>query len=619
MFTCGGGDYVKQKEKKESKLSSIKNNIFAMKMGWSLSKSRVIHAFILTALGYVAWIFYSAIFMRYLVNAIENKNSFKSILVFILITGTTFVCFAIYTSYVNEVVFPLTDTKIYGGLYEKLYKKAKNVELSCFENAEFYNKYTMAIDGAGDKITSVITNVCTLVTGMIATVIVFYVMFDIDKASVLFVISPIIGNFVFGGILNKLTLKRYEDNIPNERVSQYVNRVMYLADYAKEMRLSNVYHLMKNKYERSVKGTVNVAEKYASKAIVVQALTNIFTFCVIFEGVMLYGAYRTMVVKSISLAKLTVLSSTMVSATWILIGLFQALVETIKNGLFVKNLRTFMEYKEVIPEDWDGIMPEDTISSIEFRNVSFAYKDDEATIKNLSFCIEGNTVVAMVGHNGAGKSTIIKLLFRLYDPTSGEVLVNGRNIKEYNLRAYRNLFAAAFQDYKIFALSIKDNVLMGRTFENEDEVVIEALKKAGVYEKVESLKDGINTILTKEFDEEGAVLSGGQYQKIVVARAFVQNTSVKVFDEPSSALDPIAEYDLYKSIMQESKDRTMIFISHRLSSVRHADKVFMLEHGQLIEEGTHEELMEMKGAYADMYTKQAINYLALDDREEVKL
>lgn len=610
---------MKQKEKKESKVSSIKNNIFAMKMGWSLSKSRVIHAFILTALGYVAWIFYSAIFMRYLVNAIENKNSFKSIFVFILITGATFVCFAIYTSYVNNVVVPLTDTKIYGRLYEKLYKKAKNVELSCFENAEFYNKYTMAIDGAGDKITSVITNVCAVVTGMIATVVVFYVMFDIDKASVLFVISPIIGNFVFGGILSKFTLKRYEDNIPNERVSQYVNRVMYLADYAKEMRLSNVYHLMKNKYERSVKGTVNVAEKYASKAIVVEALRNIFTFCIIFEGVLFYGAYRTMVVKSISLAKLTVLSSTMVSATWILIGLFEALVETMKNGLFVKNLRTFMEYKEVIPEDWDGIMPEETISSIEFRNVSFAYKDDVTTIKNLSFCIDRNTVVAMVGHNGAGKSTIIKLLLRLYDPTSGEVLVNGRDIKEYNLKAYRNLFAAAFQDYKIFALSIKDNVLMGRTFENEDEVVIEALKKAGVYEKVESLPDGINTILTKEFDEEGAVLSGGQYQKIVVARAFIQNTPVKVFDEPSSALDPIAEYDLYKSIMQESKDRTMIFISHRLSSVRHADKVFMLEHGQLIEEGTHEELMEMKGAYADMYTKQAINYLALDDREEVKL
>lgn len=198
----------------------------------------------------------------------------------------------------------------------------------------------------------------------------------------------------------------------------------------------------------------------------------------------------------------------------------------------------------------------------------------------------------MVGHNGAGKTTIIKLLFRLYDPTSGEILVNGRNIKEYNLRAYRQLFAAAFQDYKVFALSVKDNVLMGRKVKGVDEAVIEALKKAGVYEKVISLPNGINTILTKEFDEDGAVLSGGQYQKIVVARAFVQDTPVKVFDEPSSALDPIAEYEMYKSIMKESKDKTMIFISHRLSSVRNADRVFMFDKGELIEQGTHEELNE---------------------------
>jgi ATP-binding cassette subfamily B protein len=231
----------------------------------------------------------------------------------------------------------------------------------------------------------------------------------------------------------------------------------------------------------------------------------------------------------------------------------------------------------------------------------------------LNFCIDGNSVVALVGHNGAGKSTIIKLLFRLYDPIEGEILVNGRNIKEYNLRAYRKLFAAAFQDYKVFALPIKDNVLMGYLCENEDEAVVDALIKAGVYDKIETLPNGINTILTKEFDEDGAILSGGQYQKIAVARTFIQNCPIKFYDEPSSALDPIAEYELYESIMKESKDKIMIFISHRLSSVRSADKVFMLEQGKLIEQGTHEELMKINGVYADMYKKQAMNYLALDN------
>ncbi|AEY65186.1 ABC transporter ATP-binding protein [Clostridium sp. BNL1100] len=607
---------MEKKPKEVSNLTSIKNNIFALKIAWSITKSNVIHALILNILGYFEWVFFSTIFMRYIINAFEKKMSFHSISVFILICGAAFALIGLYRSYVNNVAFPLNMTKTYEGLYLRLYQKAGNVELSCFEDAEFYNKYTMAVDGAGDKIASVVRNVWGILIGIFATVAVFLSMYDIDKVAVLFVIFPIIGNFVFGGIMNKLELKRYKEGIPSERVFQYVNRVMYLAEYAKEMRLSNVYSLIKEKYNEAIKKTISIADKYAPKLIPMEVLKVVFTFSVIFEGVLLYGAYRAIVVKSISLSELAVLSSTMVSATWILIGLFNNIVEAMKNGLFVNNLRTFIEYKEVIPEDWDGDMPEPIISSIEFRNVSFSYKDDKYALKNLNFCISGNSVVAVVGHNGAGKSTIIKLLFRLYDPTSGEILVNGRNIKEYNLRAYRQLFAAAFQDYKVLALSVKDNVLMGHKVENEDEAVIEALKKAGVYEKVETLPKGINTILTKEFDEDGAVLSGGQYQKIVVARAFVQNTPIKVFDEPSSALDPIAEYDLYKSIMRESKDKTMIFISHRLSSVRNADRVFMFEHGELIEQGTHDELMKLDGSYADMYTKQAMNYLAVDKIEE---
>lgn len=331
----------------------------------------------------------------------------------------------------------------------------------------------------------------------------------------------------------------------------------------------------------------------------------------------MYGAYRAIVGKSIDLAELAVLSSTMVSASWILIRFTESLMECMKQGLFVENLRTFLEYEEKLPEDYDGIMPASEISSIEFRNVSFSYKEDCKIIHNLSFYIEGNSRVALVGHNGAGKTTIIKLLFRLYDPDEGEILVNGINIKEYNLKAYRSLFAAAFQDYKIFALSIRENVLMRESSEEDDEKVVDALIKAGVYDKIKSLPKGLDTIMTKEFDEEGVLLSGGEFQKIVVARAFAKNAPIKVFDEPSSALDPIAECDLYDSIMKESIDKTMIFISHRLSSVRNADMVFMLENGTILEQGTHKELMALNGSYADMYHKQAKNYLAVEDLQEV--
>ena len=332
----------------------------------------------------------------------------------------------------------------------------------------------------------------------------------------------------------------------------------------------------------------------------------------------MYAIYRNQVTGSISLAELTIMTSLMVAMTWILIRLFENVMEIMKNGIFINNLRGFLEYEEEIPQDQDGELPDGEFESLEFRNVSFSYKEEQ-TILNLSFVIRKGQKIALVGHNGAGKTTIIKLLLRLYDPTSGVILYNGKDIREYNLKAYRELFATTFQDFQMFGMTIKENVLMGRHYDNEEEQVISALKKAGVYEKVMTLKDGIHTMMTKEFDADGAVLSGGETQKIAVARTFVKEAVMKIFDEPSSALDPIAEFELFQNIMKEGEDHTMLFISHRLSSVKNCDKVFMLEKGHLIEEGTHQELLTANGSYAQMYKKQAMNYLALEKEEEVIL
>ena len=454
--------------------------------------------------------------------------------------------------------------------------------------------------------------------GSVSAVVVFWFMYEIDHYAMLFIVCPLLGNFVFGNLKNKYEFKRYQEQAPNEKVLNYVSRMMYLPDGAKEIRLSEVFSLMKKQYREATDRNVRIAVKYAFANASLNFWRITFTFTVIFEGVLLYAIYRKQVTGSITLAQLTIMTSLMVAMTWILIRVFESIMEILKNGVFINNLRTFLAYEETIPEDQDGDMPEKEFSSIEFREVSFSYKDEQ-TIQDLSFVITKGQTAALVGHNGAGKTTIIKLLLRLYDPTSGTIFYNGRDIREYNLKAYRELFATTFQDFQMFGMTIKENVLMGRHYEKEEELVIAALKKAGVYEKVSSLEKGIDTMMTKEFDEDGAVLSGGESQKIAVARTFVKDAPMKIFDEPSSALDPIAEYELFQNIMKEGSDHTMLFISHRLSSVKNCDKVFMLEKGHLIEEGTHSELMAANGSYAQMYKKQAMNYLALENEEEVKL
>lgn len=603
------------KPNRRSRVRVFANNAYAVKTVWEISKRRVIHTALNAVAGYAEWIFVSIFFLRYVINAIETEAPFGRIMIFVGICFAVFGGFAIYDSYMQSAVIPFTDNKIYRTLYKKLYAKARNIELACFEDAGFYNRYTMALDGSAQKMTKSVEFFFQVIFGVAAAAAAFSSMFMIAPFSVLFVISPIIGNFVFGGLMNKIWGGRYTDNVKNNRKAEYVNRVMHLAEFAKEIRFSSIHGLMMKRYEQAVKGNIEVADKYAKKAVLYTWAQNVTTFALVFEGIMIYAAYRTIVSRTMGLAELAIMFTAMSTSSWILIGMFNNITEAMKNGEFLEYFRGFMEYRERIPENQDGIIPE-TVSCIEFKNVGFAYGENEPVINNLSFKIEGNKVCALVGHNGAGKSTVIKLLFRLYDPDEGEILVNGINIKEYNLKAYRKLFSAAFQDYKVMALSVRDNVLMGAEFENPDETAERALKCAGVWDRVSALANGMDTIMTREFDKDGAVLSGGEQQKIVVARAFAQNASVKVFDEPSSALDPIAEYELYKGIMNESRGHITVFISHRLSSVKDADTVFMLENGTVIESGTHRELMEQNGKYCEMFTRQAQNYLADESYRE---
>ena len=222
----------------------------------------------------------------------------------------------------------------------------------------------------------------------------------------------------------------------------------------------------------------------------------------------------------------------------------------------------------------------------------------------------GVQTCALPIYNGAGKTTLMKLIMRLYDPHSGQILLNRMDIRDYKVQDYRQAIGTVFQDFKIFAGSVRENVLMDVVSEEVKEKNIwTALEKSGLLELMSALPDGIDTMMTTEFDKKGVNLSGGERQKLAVGRVFYKNANLIILDEPSSALDPIAEYQLNHEMLKMAEHRTVIFISHRLSTTRLADRIILMENGSIKEQGTHEELLSADGIYAHMWKVQAEPYL----------
>ncbi|MBQ1967125.1 MAG: ATP-binding cassette domain-containing protein, partial [Clostridia bacterium] len=275
-------------------------------------------------------------------------------------------------------------------------------------------------------------------------------------------------------------------------------------------------------------------------------------------------------------------------------------------AFYFQNLRDFFDYE---PKVINGSEQCDEFQSLEFKNVCFRYPSAEKdTLHNVSFKINKGETVAIVGVNGAGKSTIVKLLLRFYDVTDGEILLNGKNIKEYDLASLRRSYGAVFQDYRNFAVSVFENIMCHECSDEEKKIAEKALMQSGIWDKISALPKGGDTVITKEFEKDGIGLSGGENQKVSVARLFAKDFQFAVLDEPSSALDPIAEYRMYENLIEVTKDKTVMYISHRLSSAVLSDKIIVISGGKVIETGSHKELLSMGGEYSRMFTLQASSY-----------
>ncbi len=277
------------------------------------------------------------------------------------------------------------------------------------------------------------------------------------------------------------------------------------------------------------------------------------------------------------------------------------------NRLKISNLKDFETLNNEL--DYSGKKKVEHIDTIEFKNVSFAYPGTKKNIlKNISFKISSKEKVALIGLNGSGKTTIIKLLLRFYDPQEGEILINSTNIKEYDINQFRTKIGVMFQDYNIYAFTLEENIRISDLHtkaKDETKRIWDCLKNSEAKSMIDKLPDGIHTFLSRDFSQDGIVLSKGEEKKIALARMFYRNSDVVLLDEPSASLDPEAEHKIFETIDKLGYDKTVIFISHRLANIKMAEKIIVIENGELIEAGTHHDLMNINGRYTELYRYQS--------------
>jgi ATP-binding cassette subfamily B protein len=395
---------------------------------------------------------------------------------------------------------------------------------------------------------------------------------------------------------------------PLRRMMSYLTTLMTTDTYAKEVKLFTVGDFFVDRFQRLFERYYAENRGLVIRRYLVGAAWSMLS--VLVTGLtFFYVAVRTLT-GSVTVGGLTLYvqaADGVSQAFGALLGGVQTMYE---HQLYLKVLFELLDFEPRInaPEHPRPIR-RPFQQGIEFRNVTYAYEGkDQPALDDVSFTIQPGETVAIVGHNGAGKTTLVKLLARLYDPQSGQVLIDGHDVREYDPDALRSEFGVLFQDYVSYQFTARENIGIGRAERLEDAPAIaSAATKSGAASVIESLPEGYDTVLGKWFDG-GVNLSGGEWQKVALGRAFMREAQILILDEPSAALDAKAEYELFSRLQELAHGRTALFISHRFSTVRRADRILVFEHGRLIEQGTHTELLAVGGRYAELFNLQASSY-----------
>ncbi len=555
-----------------------------------------------------------------------SDNIFENVIA--LFTHTSIgklVCFELLYLVINSIVsnaynafLNISGEKVANHIKIKIITKAKSVDISQFDLPEFYEKFENATREASFRPIQILSSTFSMISSLISMISFIIVLITLNPFAPLLIIlislPAAIIKFVYGR-KNFLYMRRRSKD---RRQMEYYSQLMTNKDLVKEVRIFNLSDTFIGKFKGVFKKYFKGLKALIIRENVWHIIIAIVT-AVVNAGLFLYVGIKGINDPSFKIGDYSYYAGALNSIIASVGSIVAASATVYQGTLFINNVIDFNKLEpKIVPIINPPLNVErHTAHKIEFKDVSFSYPGtDKLVLKNISFTLEKGSTTVLVGLNGAGKTTIIKLLTRLYDPTSGVILLDGEDIRKYDLTQLYQMYGTIFQDFGKYAASVEENIYYGDIEKGlvEEDVVI-AARKSGADEYISKLPNNYKSTLIRFFDEDATDLSIGQWQKLSVARAFYSDSDILILDEPTASLDALAEQQIFKQFEELTDNKTSVFVSHRLSSATTADKIIVLEYGQIIEEGSHKELMHAKGKYYELFTTQAKRYI--DNQESI--
>ena len=539
-------------------------------------------------------------------NITFNQEVFNEILNVILINMGIYILLNIIHQLVDFLMYYI-GSHFRMSYATTLFRKLSSIDYSFYQNANFLDNYVRALDGGAEMIYDVANNQMIIIKELVQILFIFSLILSLNLYAIAYTLIIAVLYLIVRKRSGIIQFNKNTEDRKYNRLEWGISRVYFVKDAIPDIKTTNISDVMIETHMEAGKSKLENHKKFISKKSIIDIIGNILINS-IYPVIILIVCIAAINTSDLaSLAAVTVAATTISNSvayltnilTNIQISSLEAKVTfdilDIEPNIEVNNLKDINENFE----------------KLEIKNISFGYDEGIKILNDISLSIKKGEKIAIVGTNGAGKTTLVKLLLRLYDVQEGNILYNGDCYKEVNAKSIREKVGAVFQNPEVYSMSIAENVLLKRIeTEEERKLVVEALKFADIYDYIMTLPEGIDTIVTREFNRDGAIFSGGQMQKIAVARGYAQNYEVLLLDEPSSRLDPLAEAKMYQNMLSMGKNKSLIFISHRLSATRNCDRIYLFEKGRIIEQGNHEEMTKIEnGKYREMFISQAEKYV----------